>query len=97
MDHEGEVGKGSQHEGWDETGGYVVAWLANKVDDHLNRVLLYLSMFLNQNKFATLTDLFGVSVSSCINNSVVVNEKLYNGLCALVYYHPRLDQHLCCT
>ena len=92
MDHEGEVGKGSQHEGWDETGGYVVAWLSNKVDDHLKRVIFL--MIFNQNKFAILTDLFGVSVSSCINDGVVVDEKLYNGLCALVYYHPRLDQHL---
>ena len=41
MDHEGEVGKGSQHEGWDETGGYVVAWLANKVDDHLKRGIFF--------------------------------------------------------
>ena len=35
VDHEGEVGEGSQHEGWDEAGGDVVAWLPHKMDDDL--------------------------------------------------------------
>ena len=55
MDHEGEVGEGSQHEGGDETGGDVVAWLAHKMDDDLG-----ITFFVNVSAF---TDLFGVSVS----------------------------------
>ena len=43
VDHEGEVGEGSQHEGGDETGGDVVAWLTHKMDDDLR---VNLSMFL---------------------------------------------------
>ena len=35
MDHEGEVGEGSQHEGGDEAGGDVVAGLPHKVHHHL--------------------------------------------------------------
>ena len=41
MDHEGEVGEGSQHESWDEAGGDVVAWLAYKVDDHLKEFSIF--------------------------------------------------------
>ena len=43
VDHEGEVGKGPQHEGGDEAGGDVVAWLPHKVDHHLKG-----SYFLSQ-------------------------------------------------
>ena len=92
MDHEGEVGKGSQHESWDEAGGDVVAWLADKVDDHLKGSFFNLSRKLD--------NLFGVSVSSCINDGVVVDKELHNGLCSLVVYFPRLDQdlvHVICT
>ena len=58
VDHEGEVGEGYQHEGGDEAGGDVVAWLPHKVDDHL-RVVFSLSMFLNKRNLPTfLVSLF---------------------------------------
>ena len=43
MDHEGEVGEGSQHEGGDETGGDVIAWLTHKMDDDL-RIIFFLNV-----------------------------------------------------
>ena len=51
-------------------------------------------MFFQQKNSATLTDLFGVSVASCIDDGVVVDEKLHDGLGALVYYETRLDEDL---
>ena len=85
VDHEGEVGKGAQHEGGDKAGGDVVAGLPYKVDDHLVETV---------SMFSTLSHLFCVSVPSSINDGVVVDEKLHNRLCSLVHNHPRLDQHL---
>ena len=90
VDHEGEVGEGSQHEGRDEAGGDVVAWLTHKVDDDL--MIFYIFNVFITKKSATY--LFGVSVASSINDGVVVDLKLHNGLCALVYYEPGLDQDL---
>ena len=37
VDHEGEVGKGPQHEGGDEAGGDVVVGLADEVDHQLEQ------------------------------------------------------------
>ena len=95
MDHEGEVGEGSQHEGWDEAGGDVVAWLPHKMDDDLMMFQsdIFVDVFQPKNS-ATLTDLFGISVASSIDDGVVVDEKLHDGLGALVYYETGLDQDL---
>ena len=38
VDHEGEVGEGSQHEGGDEAGGDVVTGLPHKVHHHLGTI-----------------------------------------------------------
>ena len=39
VDHEGEVGEGSQHEGGDEAGSDVVAGLPHKVHHHLETLI----------------------------------------------------------
>ena len=44
VDHEGEVGEGSQHEGGDEAGGDVVTGLPHKVHHHLE-ILLWDKIF----------------------------------------------------
>ena len=86
MDHEGEVGEGSQHEGGDEAGGDVVAGLPHKVHHHLETLL-----------WDTITqsyNLFGVPISSCINNRVVVDKEFHHRLCALVDNASRFNKDL---
>ena len=86
VDHEGEVGEGSQHEGGDEAGGDVVTGLPHKVHHHLE-TLLWDTITQNYN-------LFGVPISSCINNGVVVDKEFHHRLCALVDDVSRFNKDL---